>query len=72
LTSYWHKTYTIFMPARKKLGRPPEIPDRVELVVYLSRKERGAIARAARQADVSVSAWVRAVALTALGTAPGR
>jgi hypothetical protein len=60
-----------FMPARKRLGRPTEIPDRVELIVYLSRKERGAIARAARLADVSVSAWVRAVALTALGTAPG-
>jgi hypothetical protein len=54
------------MQARKRLGRPPEITDRVELVVYLSRKERGAIARAARQADVSVSAWVRAVALAAL------
>jgi hypothetical protein len=54
------------MPARKRLGRPPEIPDRVELIVYLSRSERGAIVRAAKRADVSASAWVRAVALAAL------
>ena len=60
------------MPARKKLGRPTEIPDRVELVVYLRRKERGAIVRAARQADVSASAWVRAVALAALRDRTGR
>lgn len=54
------------MPARKKLGRPREIPDRVELVVYLTRVERAAIQRAAQRADVSTSAWVRAVVLAAL------
>jgi hypothetical protein len=54
------------MPTRKRLGRPTEIPDRVELVVYLSGKERGGIVRAAKQANVSASAWVRAVALAAL------
>jgi hypothetical protein len=60
------------MPARKRLGRPPEIPDRVELVVYLSRSDRRAIIRAAKQADVSASAWVRAVALAALKDRAGR
>jgi hypothetical protein len=54
------------MPARTRIGRPPEIPNRVELVVYLSRPERTAIRRAAKRADVSTSAWVRAVALAAL------
>src|SRR5262249_7448154 len=60
------KVRSIFMPTRKRLGRPPEIPDRVELMVYLSRKERAAIVRAAKRAHVSASAWVRAVALAAL------
>jgi hypothetical protein len=54
------------MPARKRLGRPTEIPDRVELVVYLTRSERREIVRAAQQAHVSASAWVRTVALAAL------
>jgi hypothetical protein len=60
------------MPARKRLGRPIEIPDRVELVVYLTRSERREIVRAAQRADVSTSAWVRAVALAALKDRTGR
>jgi hypothetical protein len=52
------------MPAR--LGRPPEIPDRVTLYVYVSAREQRRIARAARRAKVSASAWIRAVALAAL------
>ena len=54
------------MPARKRLGRPTEIPDRVELVVYLARSEQREIVRAAQLAHVSASAWVRTVALAAL------
>jgi len=47
-------------------GRPLEIPDRVTLAVYLSAPERRAIRRAARRAQVSASAWVRAAALAML------
>jgi hypothetical protein len=54
------------MPTRNRLGRPTEIPDRVELIVYLTRSERRQIVQAAKQADVSASAWVRARALAAL------
>jgi hypothetical protein len=60
------------MGARKKLGRPPEIPNRVKLFVYLRAGERQAIARAAKQANVSTSAWMRAVALAALKDRTGR
>jgi hypothetical protein len=60
------------MPARKKLGRPTEIPDRVRLNIYLSAGELRAIARAAKRAHVSTSAWVRAVALAALKDRTGR
>jgi hypothetical protein len=60
------------MGARKKLGRPSEIPNRVKLFVYLTAGERQAIARAAKRANVSTSAWVRAVALTALHSRTGR
>jgi hypothetical protein len=56
------------MPARKKLGRPTEIPDRVRLDIYLSARELRAIAQAAKRANVSTSAWVRDKALTALTT----
>jgi len=48
------------MSTQKHLGRPTEIPDRVDLVVYLTRQERAAIIRAAQRAGVSVSAWCRA------------
>jgi hypothetical protein len=54
------------MGARKRLGRPPEIPNRVKVFVYLRAGERQAIARAAKRANVSTSAWMRATALAAL------
>jgi len=52
------------LPAR--VGRPPEIPDRVTLYVYLTARERRAIARAAKRARISASAWMRALAVAAL------
>ena len=52
------------MPAR--LGRPPVFRHRVKLDVFLETVELRAIKAAAKQADVSASAWVRAVALAAL------
>jgi hypothetical protein len=60
------------MPARKGPGRPPEIPERVELTVYVSKREQAAVQRAAQQADVSTSAWVRALVLAALTERTGR
>jgi hypothetical protein len=54
------------MALRKRRGRPPEIPHRIGLRVYVSRREGRAIAAAARQAGRSASAWVRAVAVAAL------
>ena len=54
------------MPARKGPGRPPEIPDRVTLYVYLTAAERRRIAQAAHRAKLSVSAWMRIAALTTL------
>jgi hypothetical protein len=59
-----------FMTAR--IGRPPEIPDRVKLEVYLTAREREALARAATQAKVSASAWVRRLILDALPARAGR
>jgi hypothetical protein len=53
-------------------GRPPEIPNRRKLQVYLSAGELRAIARAAKHANVSTSAWMRAVALAALKDRTGR
>jgi hypothetical protein len=58
------------MPAR--LGRPPLFRRRVKLEVFLEAGELRAIKRAARQADVSASAWVRSVALAALNDSIGR
>ena len=55
-----------------RLGRPTEIPDRTSLRVYLSRAEQRAVARLARSADVSSSAWVRALVLTALRDRTGK
>lgn len=55
-----------------RTGRPPEIPDRVKLQVYLSRSELRAIARLAKGADVSTSAWVRKLVLAALRDRTGR
>ena len=60
------------MGVRKRLGRPPEIPNRVKLFIYVTAGERQAIARAAKRANVSTSAWVRAVALAALPDRTGR
>jgi hypothetical protein len=45
-------------PASKR-GRPAEIADRVELVIYLTRGERAAIDSVAQRASVSRSAWAR-------------
>jgi hypothetical protein len=58
------------MPVRR--GRPPEIPDRVTLYVYVTAQEQRRIARAARRAKVSASAWLRARALAALENADAR
>jgi hypothetical protein len=52
------------MPVRR--GRPPEIPDRVTLYVYVSAPEQRRIARAAKRAHLSASAWLRALAQAAL------
>jgi hypothetical protein len=49
-----------------KMGRPPEIPNRVTLYVYVTAQEQRRIARAARRAHLSASAWVRTVARAAL------
>jgi hypothetical protein len=58
------------MQVRK--GRPPEIPQRVTLYVYLSAPEQRRIARAARRAHLSTSAWLRQVALAALAAGASR
>jgi hypothetical protein len=58
------------MPAR--LGRPPLFRHRVKLEVFLEAGELRAIKQLAKQADVSASAWVRAVALAALRDRTGR
>jgi hypothetical protein len=52
------------MPAR--LGRPPTFRHRVKLEVFLEAGELRAIKQMAKQANVSASAWVRAVTLAAL------
>jgi hypothetical protein len=50
----------------ERTSRPPEIPDRVKVEVYLTAREHRAIHRAAAQARVSRSAWVRALVVAAL------
>jgi hypothetical protein len=55
-----------------RMGRPPEFRRRVRLEVLLEASERRAIERAAKRANVSTSAWVRAVALAALQDRPER
>jgi hypothetical protein len=60
------------MPARKGPGRPTELRERREIVVYVTRRERAAIRDAAAGADVSMSAWMRALALAALYARPER
>lgn len=55
-----------------KAGRPPEILNRVKLQVYLSAGELRAVARAAKHANVSASAWIRALAVAALKDRTGR
>ena len=49
-----------------KMGRPLEIPNRVTLYCYLRTPEQRRIARTARRAKLSISAWLRARALAAL------
>jgi hypothetical protein len=49
-----------------RTGRPPELPDRRKVEVYVTGREQGAIDRAARQAQLSRSAWVRGLVLVAL------
>jgi hypothetical protein len=58
------------MPAR--IGRPPLFRHRVKLDVFLEAGELRAIKAAAKHADVSASAWVRAVAVAALRNRTGR
>jgi hypothetical protein len=48
------------------MGRPPEFRRRVRLEVLLEAAERRLIARAAKRARVSASAWMRTTALAAL------
>ena len=60
------------MALRRRRGRPPEIPHRIRLGVYLSCQEGRAIAAAAAQIGKSASAWMRDLALAALAAgAPG-
>lgn len=47
-------------------GRPPEIPNRVTLAVYLTAQERRALVRTAKQERRSASAWVRRLIVDAL------
>ena len=49
-----------------RLGRPPEIPNRVTLWVYVTAQEQRRIARAAKRANLSASAWLRTLAVAAL------
>jgi hypothetical protein len=58
------------MPAL--LGRPPLFRHRVKLDLFLEAGELRAIKRAAKQADMSASGWVRCVALAALKERTGR
>ena len=57
------------MALRRRRGRPPEIPHRIRLGVYLSRHEGRALAAAAAQVGKSASAWMCDLALAA--GAPG-
>jgi len=50
-----------------RIGRPPEIPNRVTLAVYLTAQERRALVRTAKQGRQSASAWVRRLIVDALG-----
>jgi hypothetical protein len=54
-----------------RIGRPPLFRHRVKLDVFLEHRELVKIKRAAKEANRSASAWVRAAALTLL-TRPGR
>jgi hypothetical protein len=54
------------MMTTRKRGRPPLIPNRTKLAVYVTRQESRRIARVARAQRVSASAWLRALALAAL------
>jgi len=58
------------MPAR--LGRPPLFRHRVKLDVFFEAGELRAIKRAAKEANLSASGWVRRVALAALHGRTGR
>jgi predicted HicB family RNase H-like nuclease len=49
-----------------KLGRPVEIPHGVTLKVRVTRAEHRALARRAKQAHVSMSAFVRAAIVAVL------
>jgi hypothetical protein len=57
---------------RSRTGRPPDFADRVKLQVYLERTERRAVEAVAKRANVSASAWVRALVLAALKDRTGR
>jgi hypothetical protein len=50
----------------RKRGRPPLIPNRTTVLVYLTRQEARRLARAAQARRLSRSAWLREVALAAL------
>jgi hypothetical protein len=54
------------MMTPRKRGRPPLIPNRTKLALYVTRKESRQITRIARAQHQSASAWLRAVALAAL------
>jgi uncharacterized membrane protein len=54
-----------------RMGRPPEFKRRVRLEVLLEARERREITRAAKQARVSASAWMRTTALAALHESNG-
>jgi hypothetical protein len=54
------------MMTPRKRGRPPLIPNRTKLSLYVTRQESRQIARAARARRQSASAWLRELALAAL------
>jgi hypothetical protein len=51
---------------RKSVGRPVEVPNRVQLKVYVTAGEGRRIVRAAEQAGLSTSAFVRAAVVASL------
>jgi len=54
------------MARRRKVGRPREFQQRCKLTVLLEASEQDAIQQAAKDAGMSVAAWMRQAALAML------